>query len=174
MAAGGAGLLLGWPRGSLTPRRWRARPMGRRGRGGTGRGPDREQVVARDGVRWPAVMRRLRCVCHVSTGVARFAVAGVRRCMWSQCNRKFRLNWRKFHLNCRASWTRQQCTLKFQLNWVRQPYLPASSNSIARRRESGDHIWPQCSRKQLNSPPKLSGNHIYGCRPAVGEQTGTA
>ena len=38
---------------------------------------DREQVT-RDGVRWPVVMRRLRCVCHVSTDVARFAVAGVR------------------------------------------------------------------------------------------------
>eukprot|EP00964_Phaeocystis_antarctica_P096878 scaffold63097_cov63-Phaeocystis_antarctica.AAC.4 len=32
MAAGGAGRLLGWSRGSLTPRRWRARPMGRRGK----------------------------------------------------------------------------------------------------------------------------------------------
>ena len=64
--------------------------------------------------------------------------------MWSQCNRKFGLNWRKFNLNCG------------------QPYLPESSTSIARRRESGDHIWPQCSRKQLNSPPKLSGDHISG------------
>ena len=63
--------------------------------------------------------------------------------MWSQCNRKFGLNWRKLNLNCG------------------QPYLPESSTSIARRRESGDHIWPQCSRKQLNSPPKSSGDHIW-------------
>ena len=104
---------------------------------------DREQVA---GVRWP-VVRRLRWYATYQPKLHDSLQNGV-------CGRSVSVV-----ENQATVYPRVPTQLPDVL--VRQPYLPASSNSIARRRESGDHIWPQCSREQLNSPPKLSGNHIW-------------